>query len=172
MLETDPEVGNQLSKDVSILRDIKEKICYAQYDGMAPGEQRIYELPDGYKATVKQLRLAQPQAIAEDLFSNTNSVQNLVAQAAMALDEDIRPELQQNVVLSGGSTLFAGFEERLNQELNRDGKEYVVNALEDRENATFTGMSIVGGLDTFKMTCVSATEFAEVGENVVWKRQL
>lgn len=53
MLETDPDVGNQLSKDVSILRDIKEKICYAQYDGMAPGEQRIYELPDGYKATVK-----------------------------------------------------------------------------------------------------------------------
>lgn len=47
-----------------------------------------------------------------------------------------------------------------------------MNALEDRENATFTGMSIVGGLDTFKMTCVSAAEFAEVGENVVWKRQL
>lgn len=52
--------------------------------------------------------------IVEDLFVDTNSVQNLVTQAAMALDEDIRPELQQNVVLSGGSTLFQGFEERLN----------------------------------------------------------
>jgi len=60
----------------------------------------------------------------ETLFTNISAdrgIHEYIAEAISACDQTDRPELYANIVIAGGSTCFAGFEERLEAEL----REYV-----------------------------------------------
>lgn len=110
---------------------------------------------------------------------------------------DLRKILYQNIVLSGGSTLFKGFGDRLLSELKKslpkDMKirvsylnsrirvrgfliETVFFALEqiiapqERLYSTWMGGSILASLDTFKKMWVSKREFDEEGHRVIHRK--
>ncbi|MCE7734538.1 MAG: hypothetical protein GPJ54_06655 [Candidatus Heimdallarchaeota archaeon] len=67
-------------------------------------------------------------------------------------DVDIRPHLYSNIVLSGGSTMFPGLEERLSKELISlilEGVEVKVVAPPERRYSVWIGGSILASLKTF-----------------------
>lgn len=109
-------------------------------------------------------------------------------------DLDLRKILYQNIVLSGGSTLFKGFGDRLLSELKKgvakDMKirvnifiaimksfaEIIVNfvlqiaAPQERLYSTWMGGSILASLDTFKKMWVSKREFDEEGQRAIHRK--
>ncbi|CAL6059773.1 Actin [Hexamita inflata] len=161
----------QFPQDISILRDIKEKLCYVQSKSK-PVQQATYELPDSFQLKTKALTLTNPCEVPEMLFSGQNAVQNLILNSIEACDVDVQADLERNIVLSGGSTKFEGFAERLQTELQGKRRGIEVNALEDRQYATFVGQSVLGCLDTFKDMYVTAAEYAEQGAEVINRRWL
>lgn len=106
-----------------IVRDIKETMCYVvgDYDAaMKEAEEshaceKNYELPDGRKILIGNERfraaeiLFQPSHAGHDI----EGVHKYCFDSVMKCDNDVRRDLFQNVILSGGSTLFEGMAERM-----------------------------------------------------------
>ena len=82
-------------------------------------------------------------------------------------------DLYENVVLSGGSTLFPGLSERLSTELTAlapSAMKVKVIASPERKNLAWIGGSIVGSNPRsaiFQSTCISKEMYDEAGPEVV-----
>ncbi|CAF4645071.1 unnamed protein product, partial [Rotaria magnacalcarata] len=87
-------------------------------------------------------------------------------------DMDVRRILYQNIVLSGGSTLFRGFGDRLLSELKRIAPKEVkikISAPRERLYSTWIGGSILASLDTFKKIWVTKREYDAEGARMTDK---
>jgi actin len=110
-----------------IVRDIKEKLTYValnfeqelQNATLSSTIEKQYELPDGQVVIVGNERIRCPEALFRPSFLGVEApgIHEIVHNSIMMCDVDIRRDLYNNIVLSGGSTCFPGFEERLHKEL-------------------------------------------------------
>merc|ERR1711887_131465 len=93
-------------------------------------------------------------------------VNDLLYASIRKSDPDLRKTLYQNIVLSGGSTLFKGFGDRLLHELRKPSPKDTkirISAPQERLYSTWIGGSILASLDTFKKMWVSKREYDEEG---------
>lgn len=118
------ERGHQFtsSAEMEIVRDVKEKLCYAAMDFKKEMERDVlsleknYELPDGQIVTVGNERFRVPEVLFQPslLGMEQSGIHHLTFSSINKCDIDIRRELYNNVVLSGGTTMYPGLSERLN----------------------------------------------------------
>ena len=83
---------------------------------------------------------------------------------------ELRSELFTNIVLSGGSTMFPGFADRLQKELTAlapNTKKIDVIAPPERKHSAWIGGSILASLPTFKSMWISKEEYDESGASIV-----
>lgn len=119
--------------ELEIVRDIKETMCYVvgDYDAaMKEAEEshaceKNYELPDGRKILIGNERfrcaevLFNPKMLKSDRENANEGVKEVEGvhkfcfDSIMKCDNDVRRDLFQNIILSGGSTLFEGMAERM-----------------------------------------------------------
>ncbi|CAO2590214.1 Actin-related protein T2 [Lemmus lemmus] len=88
-------------------------------------------------------------------------------------DTDIQKTLYREIVLSGGTTLFQGLDDRLLRELEQlasKGVPIKITAPPDRWFSTWIGASIVTSLSSFKQMWITAADFKEFGVSVVQRR--
>lgn len=200
-------IALQSSSELDIARAIKERCCYVSKDpvrdeklysgvsyshylAQAPagtnhdgtGLFSTYKLPDGHTLNlgVEQFRapeiLFNPQLIGDE----SPGIHELTALAISKTDLDLRPTLYQNIILSGGTTLFRNFGDRLISELK--SSQYTQNtsiwgskvntaketrmkikiyAPPERKYSTWIGGSILAGLSTFRKMWVTSQEYAD-----------
>ena len=91
-----------------------------------------------------------------------------VYDAIMDCDIDIRPNMYENIILSGGNTLILNFKERLEKELKELVPEAArdkvqVDAPEERLYAVWIGGAILASLPAFKKIVVTQREWKETG---------
>jgi len=114
--------------ELEIVRDIKEKTCFVAIDYEAAMKQaqdsssleKTYELPDGKVITIGNARFRCPEYLFKPLEMNGKeypSIQQLTYESIQECDVDLRRELYQNIILSGGTTMFEGIGERLLKEI-------------------------------------------------------
>eukprot|EP01012_Entosiphon_sulcatum_P046589 TRINITY_DN6269_c0_g1_i1.p1 TRINITY_DN6269_c0_g1~~TRINITY_DN6269_c0_g1_i1.p1 ORF type:complete len:396 (-),score=74.84 TRINITY_DN6269_c0_g1_i1:6-1193(-) len=86
--------------------------------------------------------------------------------SARKCDADIVPHLYGHVVLSGGSTMFPGFQERLLADLSglAPSEKIKIFAATERKHAAWIGGSILASLPTFQDFWVTVEEFNEQGD--------
>lgn len=93
----------------------------------------------------------------------------------MRSDLDLRRTLFSQIVLSGGSTLFPGFGDRLlveikNHNLTPINTKIKVSAPSERIYSTFVGGSILASLSTFKSMWISKADFLEHGSRILMSK--
>ncbi|KAA6366592.1 MAG: putative Actin, partial [Streblomastix strix] len=131
-----------------------------------------YEMPDGQILTIGSERFKIPEALLQpQLFrSDSIGVHDLLYQAITNCDPMIQKDLYSNIVLSGGSSLFEGFSDRLHKEiadLAPNILKVIISASPDRKNAAWVGGSILASLSTFRDMCITKEEYNESGAGIV-----
>lgn len=141
-----------------IARDIKEKLAYVslnyQHDLDTP-VARTYKLPDGQVLTFGTELFKCPEILFQpslvDLDASTG-IHETTYKSIMMCDVDIRKELYRNIVLSGGSTMFPAFANRMSKEITAlaptNTKIKVVAPLE-RKYTAWLGGAVQASLSTF-----------------------
>jgi len=102
------------------VRLMKEKHCYCALDPSKEWADTIeYKLPDGRAVQLSDERWKCPEALFNPSIVGLESlgIGGIVWESISRCEIDCRKTLLSNVVLSGGSTMFPGFAERLAREL-------------------------------------------------------
>lgn len=98
----------------------------------------------------------------------TSGISDMVVRCIEACDVDIRSNLANNIVVTGGTTLTQGFTDRLNEDLTAALAGYKIrmsaagNVVERRFSA-WIGGSILASLGTFHQLWISKKEYQELG---------
>ncbi|KAI7862075.1 actin family [Spinellus fusiger] len=185
-----------------VVLEYKESVCQVSemtYDEgiIASRPQKPFEFPDGYNSSfgMERYKLPEilyqpqqfiqmpqtdvsPQTVIPSLGLSKQSVDaslgmhQLVLNSIYSCDIDLRPLLFNNVVVTGGNTLFPGFNERLNYELPMmaPGNKIKIHAAgnqTERKCSSWLGGSILASLSTFHQLWISKKEYEEVGPSIV-----
>jgi len=179
------EVGQSFasSAEREIVRDIKEKLCYVALDFEAEmksytnssSNEKSYELPDGNTVNVGNQRFRCPEGLFDPmkLGKEFQGVHQLTFNSIMKCDVDVRKDLYNNIVLSGGTTMFPGIAERLNKEvvaLAPSSMKIKVIAPPERKYSVWIGGSILSSLSTFQTMWITKAEYEESGPVIVHRK--
>jgi len=166
-----------------IVRDVKEKHCFVSEDyeaDMAKAEQstefeKTYELPDGNTITISTERFRAPECLFNPsmIGKEEAGVHKLTYNSIMKCDIDIRKDLYQNIVCSGGSTMFPGLPDRMKKEIAKEAPasmEVKIVAPPERKYSVWIGGSILASLSTFEEMWVTKQEYDESGPSIVHRK--
>jgi actin-related protein len=172
------------SAELDIVRDIKEKLCFVALDFDAAMKQsadsstfeKNYELPDGKIITIGNQRFRCPEFLFQPLEMGgreLDSIQDLTYTSIQQSDVDVRRDLYQNIILSGGTTMYEGIGERLLKEIENKAPKAVtvkVIASPDRKYAVWRGGSTLTSLSTFASMWITKQDYDEHGASIVHRK--
>lgn len=189
------------SAEREIVRDIKERLCYVSLDfdadlamsedgtegslstnsagGGLPATlaelEKTYELPDGTTLVIGNERFRVPEVLFQPHLIGMEclGVDNAVLTSVRNCDIDVRRDLFANIVLSGGTTMFPGIAERLQQELAKElpsSTRIKVIAPPERKYSVWIGGSILASLTTFQQMWMTRAEYDEAGPACVHRK--
>merc|ERR1739841_444836 len=148
--------------------------------GMQASEQssdleKNYELPDGNVVTIGNERFRCPEVLFKPSFIGLEQegVHVLTFNSIMKCDVDIRKDLYNNIVLSGGTSMFPGIAERITKEITAlapSTMKIKVVAPPERKYSVWIGGSILASLSTFQQMWISKSEYDEAGPSIVHRK--
>eukprot|EP00210_Caulerpa_lentillifera_P004784 g4567.t1 len=172
-----------------IATDIKESICRVSDFVFTEGDNSNmptvnYELPDGNEIHIGSDRFKIPEVLFQpDLLKTfgpvdqeSRSIPSLIVDSIQSCDVDIRRELFNGIILTGGTAQFSQMRDRLEKELVDETTQVVkvkvitpVNSNERKFNA-WIGGSILSSLGTFQQMWMSRAEYEEHGSSLIHRR--
>ena len=176
------EIGSSFttSAEFEIVKAIKEKLCYVAMD--VEEEKKTYkpekyELPDGNVIEVKDQMFRAPEALFQPSLvgKEGNGFGGLCFDSIMKSDIDIRKDLYENIILSGGTSMFRGLPERLEKEVKERAPEAMkgivkVIATPERKYSVWIGGSILSSISTFATMWITKDEYDESGATIVHRK--
>jgi len=163
---------------------MKEKHCYvaqnfaAELDRAAESgdQERSYALPDGcaiMAAGTERFRcpevLFQPTLVGKE----QEGIHKLTFSSIQQCDVDIRRDLFENVVMSGGTTMFKNIDVRMKSELTSLAPQSIkvkIIAPPERKYSVWIGGSILSSLSTFDDMWIKKEEYDESGPSIVHRK--
>eukprot|EP00439_Symbiodinium_sp_Y106_P021299 s1350_g2.t1 len=167
------------------LQTVKERMCrvatqHAPVSRQDPVQQE-YKLPDGKVLDWEQGLLSQ---CAEALFQpgqhlkldeEAVGIHKMAAGSVLACGLDIQKSLANSVVLSGGSTLFPGMCQRVQEELQRllpSAVKAKVTRVAKPTYAAFMGGSILASMPDLQRTFMTRSEYLEYGASFIQSKSV
>ena len=166
-----------------IVKDIKEKLCYVAVDyddelkGVASNAdlEKEYEMPDGQLVKVGEQRFKCPELLFKPNLNGLemDGVHETCYNTIMKCDIDIRKDLYENLVCSGGSTMYQGLPERLAAEVTTLAPATMkikVIAPPERKYSVWIGGAVLSALGTFQSMWIEKAEYDDVGPGIVHRK--
>lgn len=168
-----------------IVKKLKETLCYVSLNAEEETAkassstecQKTYELPDGSTVNVNTPRFMGPEALFNPGLIKEGDealgMSDLGFKSITECDLDIRTDLYENIILSGGSTMYEGLPDRIEQDVDRlcpqQGIVKVI-ATKDRYYSVWTGGSTLSSLSTFESQWITKEEYEENGCEIVHRK--
>lgn len=159
--------------------DVKEKLSYVALDFNAEmqevGPTTLYKLPDGGTIAVGGERFRCPEVLFQPnlLGRNADGIHDMTFHSIQKCAYEIHKRLYGSVVLSGGTTMFAGIGDRMVKELTALAPATMnvrVIAPPQRMYSAWIGGSILASLDTFQEFWITRTEYEDFGAGIVHRK--
>ncbi|KAI1809429.1 chromatin remodeling and histone acetyltransferase complexes subunit putative [Poronia punctata] len=143
---------------------------------------RVFEMPDGWNQMWREQRYRVSEGMWDENAaypspdgSKAQTIPEMIKACLNAVDVDLRPNLLGNVVVTGGTSLLNGFNDRLNNELmtmhpGMKIKLHAAGLATERRFGAWIGGSILASLGTFHQMWISRKEYEENGAGIVEKR--
>lgn len=164
------------SAEREIIRDLKEQLTYVALDYQEEMKttqesllkERSFELPDGKSIIVGNERFRCPEVLFNPVMigSESEGIHKMIFNTIMNCDIDLRKDLFYNIVLSGGTTMFPGINERLTKELDiltPPSSTVKVVTPPERKYSVWIGGSILASLNTFQEKWYTRDDYDELG---------
>ena len=171
------------SREREIVRDIKEKLAYVALDfdkemaiaASSSSLEKSYELPDGQLLTIGDQRFRCVEALFKPslLGMEPLGVHELVYNSIMKCEIDLRKDMYSNIVLSGGTTMFRGFADRMSKEISAlapSSLKVKIIAPPERTCSVWIGGSMLLSTSTFQQNWISRQEYNESGPSIVHRK--
>ncbi|KAI8361161.1 actin-1 [Mortierella sp. GBAus27b] len=166
-----------------VARAVKEALCYVSLDyeselRAASGSslfEKAFTLPDGKEIRIDVERFQVTEALFRPAIIDIESpgVHEAAYTAVMKSDMDVRRQLYGNILLSGGSTMFPGFEQRMKREITKrvaPSVEVRTIALPGRKYSAWIGGSILASLSLFNDVWITKAEYEEYGSKIIHRK--
>ncbi|KAJ9151970.1 Actin-like protein 4 [Pleurostoma richardsiae] len=179
-----------------VLTEFKESVVEVWRPGRytTPGAEdqakslpgRVFEMPDGANRMWREQRFKVSEGMWDETaaypvsdeglrLAKGQTIPELIRSCLGGIDIDLRPNLLGNVVVTGGTSLLNGFNDRLNLELNAlyPGMKIKIHSAgltSERRFGAWIGGSILASLGTFHQMWISRKEYEENGAGIVEKR--
>jgi len=183
---TERGVSMVSSAEKEIVRHMKETACYVltkeDLDTAVQNSQQqptdyelLHTLPDGNTVNLVAERFRVPEVLFNPMLCGRElmGIHQATFKCVQACDVDLRRDLFKNIVLSGGTTMFEGIKERLEQEVRALAPQKIdvkVQASPHRRYIVWMGASIVAQLSTFESMMISKAEYDETGAGIVHRK--
>lgn len=175
------ERGCSFPSTPSTLKEIKrykESKCYVSLNFdeevkamAASNSTETFPLPDNHEIIVDKEVFQCPEALFNPKLIDLDypGIHKMAHESIGKCEVDVRAALASNaIIISGGSTLFSGFEERMHKEMEAlIGGNVRINAHKDRINYSWIGGSVLASMTNLKDKYVTREQFKETGPAIV-----
>jgi actin-related protein 4 len=146
---------------------------------------RVFEMPNGANQMwgIDRFRVAEGMwdekaalpVPGEPLVTKSQTIPEMIKHAIASVDMDLRVNLLQNIIVTGGTTLANGFTDRLRSELEAAYpgarvKLHAAGLSSERRFGSWLGGSILASLGTFHQMWIAKKDYDEFGPSIVEKR--
>jgi actin len=167
-------------RELELARSIKENTCYVAINPFGEGEKfacgnqcaKYFELPNGSVVTMEKLRWTIPEALFDPSLAGKEGP-GLSAVIRRALESSAclssKDELQKNIVLAGGNSLFENFRERVEADFNcstHPTTKFVF--MPERGDASWIGGSVMSCLYSFSTMLSTKDQYLELGPRAIF----
>ncbi|KYO44615.1 hypothetical protein Y1Q_0004695 [Alligator mississippiensis] len=176
----DPQVLSALEKKT--VTQMKKQCCYVSVDYERDLQDEVQQhpisckTPDGHWITLAKERFCCPEPLFQPKLLDQNSpgLHLLAFQSLQKMPDDYKGDMLGNIVLSGGSSMFPGFHDRMRSELEVlfHGRGYQIKILANPERslAAWAGGSMVASHKSFQHRWMTKSEYQEHGAEHVHKK--
>lgn len=159
------------------LRSLKENLCCVSQNYSAEltkAEEIQFALADGETITVGHERFSCPEMLMDPSLAGfaTDGLGKVISECISACNASISKHVYNNIILSGGSSLFAGLDQRLHSELVGLTGLQIRNVVAPRQRkfGAWIGGSCLASLPTFAGMVISRDEYNESGPSIVHRK--
>ncbi|KAL4356931.1 hypothetical protein AHAS_Ahas09G0136000 [Arachis hypogaea] len=174
-------------EETFLIDDVKEKLCFVSFDvprdlrlARESGKENLfrgtYVIPDDRNRIdlsknefdLTNERFLVPEMIFQpaNLGMNEAGLAECIVRAVNSCHPHLHPVLYESIILTGGSTLFPQFSERLEKELRPlvpDDYHVKITTQEDPILGVWRGGSLLASSPDFEAMCVTKSEYEELG---------
>jgi len=171
------EVNNRPQREK--MKEMKEKLCYIALDYKAELEnasqlnlEKTFQIEDDLVFTIQNERFMSPEILFNPslIEKQDPGVDVATVESIVKCDNSLRDDLFKNIILSGSTTFFPGFTERIQKGIcSHSNNVAKVYAPPERGYSTWLGGSMLGSLENFSQMCVQKKDYEEDGPTILNK---